>query len=470
MTELDISTLRELNDIFNQEKYNLYFVGECLIDILLEKQIKEYNIFTSALPTTIFNICQNNKDKLNVDCIELYCYDYGVIIRAHNIHFYIYTFRKYLDVTDKYALDNIEFLSNIIEYLSNSKFKMMAMGLDLNDFLSNTLDNLSNKLVNPINGLDDLLNKEINCINEPIAELSLNPLLMLKAIEYSVKYDFTIGKNTLNAIYKNHTKLSKLPIEIITNEFNEIIMNFNLDVRDLNNDIILNKYRLCNFIIKAIIPEMYQLSNYTHNSSYHLYDIYTHCILTCASIKTDDLYLKLAALFHDVGKMVCGTKDEEHLVKHFYHHPEQSVNITRNILIRMKYQKCTIDKVLTLIQYHDFKLENNKTSIKKLLNKVGEDLFEDLLDLQIADRKNHLGLYTSEDDRINIIETYKEILNNKEAFSIKDLAISGDDLINTGYEPSPLFSEILNDCLDYCIKNPNHNTKDILLQYIYEKY
>ena len=222
------------------------------------------------------------------------------------------------------------------------------------------------------------------------------------------------------------------------------------------------------FIVKKLFPEMYELSHYTHNSAYHLYDIFTHSMLVCGAVNTDCLSTKLAALFHDIGKMKVITHDDKYLTQHFYEHAKESVKLTTNILKRLKYSNDTIDATLTLIAYHDSELRNHKPLIKRLLNKVGKDLFEELLELKLADRLNHLGFDSASeyDAKSNIIDTYIEIIEEQEAFSIKDLAISGKDLIEMGFKPGPKFKDILENCLAYCIEKPEENTKEKLLKFI----
>ena len=366
----------------------------------------------------------------------------------------------------------VTFSDNILDDLARRDFRMNAMAIDLNDYLHSdfTRDAILSMIIDPFGGLDDIRNEEINCVGNPMDRFNEDALRMMRAIRFSTKYDFIIGKETLDALYKSHDKLINVSTERITSEFNQIILNFNLKVKDLQDEKYLNKWRLTSFIVKKLFTEMYDLSYITHNSNYHLYDIFNHSLLVCASINTNNISLKLAGLFHDVGKRDSASKDKEKLTKHFYHHAKESVNITNRIMRRMRYSNDEIETTLKLIQCHDIELQNNKRSVKRLLNKVGESLFEDLIDLRMADRENHLGIKMSEDDKCIIMSLYEEILANNEVFSSKDLAISGNDLIELGYKPSPLFSEILNDCVDLCIVQPECNDKKYLLEYICKKY
>ena len=468
MVPLVIKALETINNAFNQYEKQVYLVGGCLRDMILQRDVKDYDLATNMNPHEMMEMCQNEHLAAYESGIK-----YGTItVVINDIPFEITTFRKDSNTSDGRRPDYVEFSNNIIDDLARRDFRMNAMAIDLNDYLSFnfTKDDILKNIIDPFNGLEDIKNEEINCVGEPSERFREDGLRIMRAIRFATKYNFTIGKETMDAIFKHHDYLSYISIERIQSEFNQIILNFNLKVNDLKDEKYLNKWKLTSFIIKKIFPEMYALSNVTHNSIYHLYDIYTHSLLVCAGIHTNNICLKLAALFHDIGKMNSDSIDTERLTKHFYHHAKESVVMTAQILTRMRYSNDEIINILTLIECHDMELKNNKKSIKRLLNKVGENLFENLLDLRMSDKENHLGLAMSKDEKMNIIDTYKEIIYNNEVFSIKDLAITGDDLIHLGYSPSPLFSKILNDCVELCIKKPECNTKKCLLEYVYEKY
>ena len=459
-----VESLKLINNIFKNNETSIWLVGGCIRDLVMGKIPKDYDLATDAYPGKILEICQNN----NIAAYETGIKYGTVTLIINNIPFEITTFRKDSVTSDGRRPDYVEFSDNILDDLARRDFRMNAMALYLNDYLERNFT--KDLIIDPYGGLEDIQNEEINCVGNPMDRFNEDALRMMRAIRFSTKYNFSIGKETLDALYKSHNKLINVSTERITSEFNQILLNFNLTVNDLYDEKYLSKWRLTNFIIKKVIPEMYLLSEVTHNNSYHLYDVYTHSLLVCAGVRTNNIAVKLAALLHDAGKIYTESVDNEKLTKHFYNHAKESVSISQKKKERMRYSNDELETVLKLIQYHDTELQNNKKSIKRLLNKVGEDLFEDLLDIKISDRLNHVGMNVSDDEKFNIMMTYKEILYNEEVFSIKDLAITGDDLIDLGYSPSPLFSEILNDCVELCIKKPECNTKECLLEYVYEKY
>ena len=157
---------------------------------------------------------------------------------------------------------------------------------------------------------------------------------------------------------------------------------------------------------------------------------------------------------------------------HFYGHPERSVELAKPILRRLKFSNKMTDSILLLIKYHDRQLAATKKSVKRLLRKFAdvntelptEEMFRIYCDLRRADSyahdKNFRGYLTF----TNKIETvFDEILSEEEIFSLKDLKVSGTDIIELGIEPGPKISELLNNCLDAVINEEVENKKSALL-------
>lgn len=476
MIPQSIRALTILNNVFKQENIEVYLVGGCVRDLYLGRIPKDYDLASAATPSQVKDICNKHNVKFYETGLA-----YGTItIVIENMGFELTTFRRDIEYKDGRHPNIIVYSNKLEDDLARRDFTINAMAIMLSDYLSSnfTSNALEPHIIDIYNGINDINNMEINCVGDPSERFKEDGLRIMRAIRFAMKYDFKIGKETMDAIFKNHKSLNYISVERIRNEFNQIILNFELDATLLHEEKYLDKWKLVTFIVKKIFPEMDALAQYTHNSIYHLYDIFTHSLLVCANVHTNDISTKLAALFHDIGKLSTRSIDNEKLTNHYYKHAKESGNLANDILHRYKYSNNEINKIMNLIIYHDMDLPRMQASkveikkkVKRILNVIGKDSFEDWLNIKYADINNHIGLYRDEEDeKYELIEIYKEILEEKEVFSIKDLAISGDDLIYLGYNPGKLFKEILNDCLELCIKNPNYNNKEVLLEYIYEKY
>jgi tRNA nucleotidyltransferase (CCA-adding enzyme) len=236
-------------------------------------------------------------------------------------------------------------------------------------------------------------------------------------------------------------------------EFNQIIMHDAMCLTLLKHTNLL----------KYIIPEFDDCFNVKQNHPMHCHDVARHSILATMNISST-LHLKLAMLFHDIGKPM--TKETIDGVDHFYRHAQRSMEIAEVIMKRMKYDNETIDKVLMLIKYHDAEFSINKPFIRRMLNKMGVELFKDLLQVRKADIFAQQPMFYSErfSKIMNIEILLEKVLVEEHAFSIKHLAIDGNDLINLGFKQGKIIGDTLVKLLDMVMENPEMNTKEILIE------
>ena len=137
-----------------------------------------------------------------------------------------------------------------------------------------------------------------------------------------------------------------------------------------------------------------------------------------------------------------------------------------SILNNLRLDKLSIKKILTLVRYHDVDIFDTGKSIRKVLNKVGEDLFLSLLEVQRADAMGQNPVYL--DKRLvkldNIKRIYKEIKDKGQCLSLSDMAVNGDDLISLGMEPGRKVGEMLGYLFDRVLENPELNDKEKLIE------
>ena len=156
---------------------------------------------------------------------------------------------------------------------------------------------------------------------------------------------------------------------------------------------------------------------------------------------------------------------------HFYGHAKLSEDIARNVLNRLKYDNLTKDSVLLLVKYHDLHLEESETAVKRLLRKIGPEMFRKLILLYRADNLAQSPEYRDRQagyDRLS--ETADRILEEEQCFSLKDLAVSGHDIIDMGFEPGSRIGTILNDLLTQVIDGKLKNEKEELTGYVQKNY
>ena len=120
------------------------------------------------------------------------------------------------------------------------------------------------------------------------------------------------------------------------------------------------------------------------------------------------------------------------------------------------------------MQFHDYRIPAEPKRVRRAMNKIGEDLFPYYLEVRTADTLAQ-SEYLREEKLHNIRdmeECYHEILEKKECVSLKDLAVTGSDLIAAGMKPGKEIGFVLNELLEMVIENPELNIKDKLMDIV----
>ena len=175
--------------------------------------------------------------------------------------------------------------------------------------------------------------------------------------------------------------------------------------------------------------------------------------------------MRIAALFHDIGKLNTRRSGSGREYT-FYGHEEESARIYRNIAMRLKTSNEERDKVAHLILNHMFSYtpDWSDAAVRRFINRVGRENIDDLIDLRIDDAEaisgsvNPLML-------IALIERINAEYEKESALTLKDLKITGNDLIRENIlKPSKQMGEVLNRLLDEVIENPALNDRQTLLR------
>lgn len=331
--------------------------------------------------------------------------------------------------------------------------------LYLRDFTFNSMALDGNyNLYDFYGGKNDLDNKIVRCNNENT--FINDPLRILRVIRQAAKYGFTIDSNTKDLMERDAHLLSNVSKERISSELSQILVSNNPQDSIIEN---IN-------IFLEVIPELKDLIGFNQNNPHHIYDVFDHTMKVLENTPPN-LEIRLAALFHDIGKPKCYSEDEEG-VGHFYGHDEASTEMARTILKRLKYDNKTIENVCKLIEFHDYPIYDNEKSLKKLLNKFNNnDLIDALFILKGADiLGQNLNYKNNFQELKNANETIKKIIREKEScFTLKQLKVNGKDLLNIGIKDGKLIGQCLNQLLSDVIEGKVENKKQALLEHIKKK-
>ncbi|MDR3259055.1 MAG: CCA tRNA nucleotidyltransferase [Fusobacteriaceae bacterium] len=368
---------------------------------------------------------------------------FGVIkIHLNGLTYDIAKMRRDVSFTSNRRETGIEFVDNIMEDLQRRDFTINSIAYDGRNFV------YGSKLCE-----EDINGKTVRFIGLPSDRIKEDPLRMLRGIRlFTEKNLKNFDYDSLNAIKINANLINNISMERIREEFVKIL----LSDRPKLGIIYLLK---CN-LLQEFLPELYDCYNFEQHNPNHHKDVFGHSLLVLENTKKD-IILRLAALFHDIGKP--NTFSMENGVGHFYGHNIISTELTHKILSRLNFSKYIIDAVSKLVYDHMSMINvSTKSSAKKIINRVGIENIENLYFLSRADILGSFPPYNFDriDAALNLI---RGIIFANEPLSVKDLKISGKDIINLGITDGILIGEILKICLAEVLENPDKNNKEILI-------
>ena len=435
-------TVQEIISIIENNNEEAYVVGGCIRDIIMNKIPKDWDITTSALPSQTIDFFK----KTSFKTIDLSKKHGTIVLFKDGISYEVTTFRTEEKYTDHRHPDQVEFV------------KALEKDLERRDFTMNALAYSESKgLVDLFNGKADISNKIIRCVGNPMKRFNEDALRILRGIRFSSQLEFEIENRTFEAMKEKIDLIEFISMERIQNEFNKIILSNQPSKGILQ----LKKVGA----LDLIIPELKKTYNFNqHNPNHHL-DVFEHS-LSVLEHTPKALSLRLAAIFHDIGKPDTFFKDDSG-IGHFYDHEKKSLEITENILKRMKYSNEIINRTLKIIDEHMtvYNDEFSDKAVKRLMKRIEPMSIDELVTFQIADIKA-----TANPEKFKHVIALKKrvevIKNRKEPLSIKDLGINGHDLINLGVPEGKEIGNILNYLFEEVLENPKLNNQKELTRLV----
>lgn len=423
--------------------FEAYVVGGCVRDSILKKDPDDWDITTNALPEETMNIFRTYYKIIPTGL------KHGTLtlLDKDDSAYEVTTFRIDGKYSDGRHPDEVLFTGSLKEDLSRRDFTINALAY-------------SDKtgLVDYFNGISDISEGIIRCVGNASERFNEDALRMMRGIRFSAQLGFEIEKDTEDAILQNSALIENISMERIQQEFDKIIIN---DPRKVDT-----LWRLG--LLKYFFPEYGLCREVEQNNPYHIYSIDRHLIESMCNIEMK-IDLRLAMLLHDICKLETRSTDEKG-IDHFYNHGELSSNKAREILRRMKYDNRTIERVSELIKFHDTDI-NGKKGIRRLLSKIGEENLRDLLKVKEADiLAQNANCYQERHNKLEKIKVeLGEIIQERNCYSLRDLKISGNDLMNIGFKPDKSIGDTLNWLLELVMEKPEINEKEKLISLVIDR-
>ena len=456
--------LQEFGRVFTNAGFKAYLVGGAVRDMFMKLPAHDWDVATNATPQ---------------DVIKLFKFvvptgiEHGTVtVHFKNQEIEVTTFRTEAGYSDGRHPDSINYAATIEEDLARRDFTMNAIAASLEDGL----------VVDPYEGQKDIkknLIRTVGLAHERFMEDGLRPV---RAIRFAAKLGFSIENNTYSEIFKKEIqeKAASISIERFRDEFEKIMKaprpSIGLKMLEETG---LMKIFLPEFLIcRGCIQSDYR--------AFHEFDVLDHLYYACDGAPANKLNVRLAALFHDIGKPQAkkiikekvldgdkndgSTKEIETIT--FYNHEAFSEKITRSLMTRLKFSNEMIDNVSHLVKEHMFHYEPSWTAaaVRRFIIRAKAECLEDLYDLRLADM---FGMH-NEKVEIRYSESVKLLLELKDrieaeleknnALTLKSLAVNGRDLMQIGIPAGKELGRILNELLDCVLEDPSMNEKERLLE------
>ncbi|RJP46736.1 MAG: CCA tRNA nucleotidyltransferase [Armatimonadetes bacterium] len=385
--------------------------------------------------------------------------------------FEITTMRKEGEYEDFRHPEQIIWTDKIEEDLARRDFTINAMALKKESRVQSlesgkkallTLDPSDLTLIDPFRGQDDLKNKLIKAVGDPDKRFQEDALRLMRAIRIATQLEFDIESDTLKAIKRNASLITQVSYERIRDELFKLLASVNpymgiVQLREAG-------------ILQIILPEVEATFGVMQAGPKHVrvYDIGEHSLQTLKHTPSSDPLVRFAALLHDIGKTATMKVDETGNVT-FYHHEAVGGRIVLNTAKRFNLSKKQTDKLYRLVRWHLFTVDENQTdsAIRRFIRNVEVENIDDMIALRIGDR---IGGGTQKAVSWRM-EKFRERINQvlQKPFSVTDLKVNGKDVMEVlDITPGPKVGKVLNTLFEEVLEDSTKNTREHLLERIKE--
>ena len=435
------SDVKFIIETLEQAGYEAYAVGGCIRDSILQRVPDDWDITTSAKPEQI--------KKLFMKTIDTGIAHGTVTVMKNHTGYEVTTYRIDGEYEDGRHPKEVTFTSDLLEDLRRRDFTINAMAY--NDRAG---------LVDAFGGREDIQKQRIRCVGEAKCRFSEDALRMMRAVRFAAQLGYEIEEETKQAISLLAKNLEKISAERIRVELMKLLLSDHpYKLREM--------YELG--LTAVFFPEFDKAMITTQNNPHHIYTVGEH-ILKAVELAPKDSILRLTMLLHDIAKPETLKKDEEG-IDHFHGHNVRGEIMAVDILRRLRFDNLTIGQVGRLVNCHDDKVSLKPERLRKYISKLGCELFEALLKVKEADMlAQSLYLRKEKEEELKRLgEEYEKICISQDCLSLKELELTGNDLIMLGMKPGKEIGDMLQQVLEHVLENPENNKKDILLQLVKNK-
>lgn len=437
------SEILKIVEKLEESGFEAWIVGGCVRDLYLNRTPHDWDITTNATPEEIQRVFEHT----------YYTNDFGtvgVVTDSPEEALKVVEVTPYRlegKYSDARRPDNVTFSQKLEDDLKRRDFTINALAF------SPTKE----EVVDLYEGVKDIKDSVVRAVGEPKERFSEDALRILRAIRIAAELDLSIEEGTREAMVALATQLERISKERVRDEF----------IRIINSPKPLKSLVLAQGmgVLKYVIPELEEGIGVEQNQA-HSYDVFEHNLrsLQHAADKGWSFDVRLAALYHDIGKPKTRRRSEEKGDWTFYGHDVVGAKITRKALEELRFSREIVDKTERLVRWHMFFSDPDKitlSAVRRIVRNVGRENIEDLVKLRICDR---IGTGRPKEQPFRL-RMYQSMIEQalRDPISVGMLAIDGKKVMGVTREaPGPRIGWILHALLEEVLDDPSKNTAEIL--------
>jgi tRNA nucleotidyltransferase (CCA-adding enzyme) len=445
--------------------YEAYLVGGCVRDMIMGRTPNDWDITTDANPEQIMQVFETAGFRV---VYENTFGTVGIVDEAEEPDSSIRTveitpYRLDVGYTDHRHPDQVVFSKKLEDDLMRRDFTINAMAYNPS----------IGHLVDLYKGHEDIKDMSIRAVGNPDERFKEDALRMMRAVRFSAQLGFSVSHETMQAIFENAGLLEKVSRERIRDEFIKIIVSREPSVG-------------IGFLVKLglmqhVIPELLEGIKCEQKGA-HIYDVFDHLChaLQHAADKNYSFHVKLAALFHDIGKPRTRRYDKNKDKYTFFGHEVVGARMTKDIMSRLKFPKRDIEMVSRLVRWHMFFSDTEiitLSPVRRMINNMAPTDAEK--DVSREDHPIWELMRIRECDRVGMkkkeapyrLRKYFAMIEEalRDPISVSQLKIDGNYMIKEMHmKPGPRMGWMLHALLEEIIEDPTKNTLEYLVSRVAE--
>ena len=425
-------------EMLEDSGYEAYAVGGCVRDKLLSIEPSDYDVCTSATPDKIkecfasFRVIPTGEK-------------HGTITVLSDFPVEITTFRTEGEYTDNRHPDKVTFVTSVEDDLSRRDFTVNAMAYSPRT-----------GVIDPFGGREDLCRSVIRCVGDPDKRFNEDGLRIMRGLRFASTYGFKIDEKTAISIHKNAKLLEGISEERLYSEMTKLLLGKAAPevLREFPD------------VIGVIIPEILPMIGFDQMNPHHHLDVWEHTLHVLENCPRETVF-RWSALFHDIAKPVCAFmgKDKK---RHFNGHQKKSADIANAVMSRLKCDNATKRAVVTLVENHDQFFKGGMPEMRRVVGRLGVGITKQILAFRVCDTMAQSP--ATVDKKLEHCRECEKmlsvIIDEGLCCSVRELDISGKELMELGAMQGPLVGQTLEALLYAVIDGKTENKNEKLKEYL----